>query len=125
MDRASRSSAERFRFASGLKPEGLKLGRDVERGDVLVACGRAAAVELVIGQKVHIRVNFTFERCRLSGSCVERLGLLPMSREGEGKSAYKRGRAQAQEFPWIHCANYRGTLVEVVLRRNSPAPAAR
>jgi hypothetical protein len=49
----------------------LKLRRDEESGDVFVPRGGAAAVELVVRQKVHVCVNFTFERCRLSGCCVE------------------------------------------------------
>ena len=38
---------------------------------VLVSSGGAAAVKLVVSQKVHIRVNFMFERCRLCRCCVE------------------------------------------------------
>jgi hypothetical protein len=58
-------------LASGLETEGLKLGRDEERSDVLVSRSGTATVKLVVGKKVHIRVNFMFERCRLSGCCVE------------------------------------------------------
>ena len=48
------------------------------------------------------------------------MGLLPMSREGEGKDAYKRGHVQAaQAFRTMHFADYRGTLIEVILRRDS------
>ncbi len=47
--------------AAGLEAEGLKLCGDEESGDVFVACCRAAAVEFVVGQKIHVRVNFTFE----------------------------------------------------------------
>jgi hypothetical protein len=49
----------------------LKLRRDKERGDVLVPRGGAATVELVVSKEVHVCVNFTFKRCRLSGCCVE------------------------------------------------------
>ena len=58
-------------LASGFETERLELGGHEERGDVLVARGRAAAVQFVVGQEVHIRANFTFKRCRLHGCCVE------------------------------------------------------
>src|SRR5438874_2789565 len=54
------------------------------------------------------------------------MGLLPMSREGEGKDAYKRGHVQAaQAFRTIHFADYRGTPIAVVLRRDCPPAVAR
>ncbi len=58
-------------LASGFEAERLQLGGDEEGCDVLVACSRAATVKLVVGQKVHICVNFMFERCRFSSRCVE------------------------------------------------------
>ena len=60
--------------ASGFEAEGLKLRGDEESRDVLVACGGAAAVEFVVGEKVHVGVNFTFERrsdAVCAGCCVE------------------------------------------------------
>ena len=62
-------------LASGFEAEGLELGCDEEGGDVLVARGRAAAVQFVIGEKIHVCVNFTLQRCGqrccLCGCCVE------------------------------------------------------
>jgi hypothetical protein len=61
--------------SSGFEAEGLELGGGEEGGDVLVACGGAATVKLVVGEEVHICVNFSFKkgrgRCRLGGGCVE------------------------------------------------------
>ncbi len=60
-------------LATGFEAEGLELRCNEEGGDVLVACGGAAAVKLIVGKKVHVCMNFLLKhrRCRLSGCFVE------------------------------------------------------
>jgi hypothetical protein len=86
-------------LASGFEAEGLELGCGEEGCDVLVARGGAAAVQFVIGEKIHVRVNFTLQccarRCCLFGCCVERVGLLPPRHGTNEQCACKRCQAQA------------------------------
>jgi hypothetical protein len=56
---------------------------------VFIARRRAAAMHFIVGKKIHVRVNFAFQRgmlCRLPGWCVEWMSLLSFCCGGEGQS---------------------------------------
>jgi hypothetical protein len=56
--------------ATGVEAERLELSGGEEGGDVLVACGGAAAVEFIVREELHVCMNFSIkhrtQRCRLS-----------------------------------------------------------
>jgi hypothetical protein len=59
--------------AAGLEAEELELGGGEEGGDVFVAGGRAAAVEVVVGEEGHVGADLSIDGgwCCLRGMRVE------------------------------------------------------